>query len=121
MKYRTTIEIVCEAADKDEAINTAGEYLRGAVDNGVDMTSKTLPLVTHRVISYVMPLFVFGVILGAIFLKGGANEPSKETTCGIAVPVVFTVQPELKTQSDTEFRSDWSEKKDQAIMDYLKK
>ena len=35
MKYRTVIELICEATNEEEAINTAGDYLRGDVDFGV--------------------------------------------------------------------------------------
>ena len=32
MKYRTIIEVICEAQDKDDAYNIAGDYLRGHVE-----------------------------------------------------------------------------------------
>ena len=44
MKYRTVVELICEGKDAEEAYHTAGEYLRGNVDNGVDMKCRTRPL-----------------------------------------------------------------------------
>ena len=41
MKYKTVIEIVCDARDEDEAMHTAGEYLRGNMEPGIKMNSRT--------------------------------------------------------------------------------
>ncbi|MGB2601169.1 MAG: hypothetical protein WBD00_07685 [Candidatus Omnitrophota bacterium] len=41
MKYKTVIEIVCDAYDEDEAYHIAGEYLRGNEEFGIMMTCKT--------------------------------------------------------------------------------
>lgn len=43
-KYKTVIEVVCEAENKGEALDVAGEYLRGSIDSGVMMKCKTAPL-----------------------------------------------------------------------------
>ena len=43
-KYKTVIEIVCEAEDHNEAMDVAGEYLRGALSSGVSMRCQTRPL-----------------------------------------------------------------------------
>ena len=43
-KFKTVIEIVCEAEDHDEAMDVAGEYLRGALSSGVSMQCQTKPL-----------------------------------------------------------------------------
>jgi len=44
MKYITVIKVTCDAGDVEDAYHTAGEYLRGKVDMGVDMTCKTSTL-----------------------------------------------------------------------------
>ncbi|MBD3426330.1 MAG: hypothetical protein GF409_03750 [Candidatus Omnitrophica bacterium] len=44
-RYRTVIEVVCEAYDEDEAYNTAGEYLRGnCMDDGIMLECRTFEL-----------------------------------------------------------------------------
>ncbi|MFH1664591.1 MAG: hypothetical protein ABIA77_00375 [Candidatus Omnitrophota bacterium] len=61
MKYRTVIEIVCDAADKDDAYHIAGEYLRGNIESDVTMNCATAALK--------------GSILGSILVnekRGGA-------------------------------------------------
>jgi len=41
MKYKTVIEVVTEAANKDEALNIVGEYLSGDILSAVDMKYST--------------------------------------------------------------------------------
>ncbi|HNX91010.1 MAG TPA: hypothetical protein PKY78_04310 [Candidatus Omnitrophota bacterium] len=120
MKYRTVIEVVCEASDKDEALNNAGEYLRGKSDSIVGMKTKTLPLGVHRAIKYGVPSLMMLFLLGTILLKGSAMQESSMAGSGISIPMVYTVQPELKTQDSKEFKTEWSEKKDAAVLDYIK-
>ena len=121
MKYRTTIEVVCDASDKDDACYIAGEYLRGTVDLGVSMKCKTRSLATHRavkcgMISLVM-LFCFSALLFSVTTSkkdgtGGAVSFRTSDTC--------TVQPELKTKNTSEFQEAWEMKKDEAILAYCK-
>ncbi|MBD3380052.1 MAG: hypothetical protein GF408_06295 [Candidatus Omnitrophica bacterium] len=44
MKYLTVIEVICDAADEEEAYHTAGEFLKGSEDLVVSMTCRTAPL-----------------------------------------------------------------------------
>ncbi|MDD4957138.1 MAG: hypothetical protein PHH49_03395 [Candidatus Omnitrophica bacterium] len=44
MLYRTVIEIICDAANEDEACHTAGEYLRGNEEFGIEMRFKAVPI-----------------------------------------------------------------------------
>ena len=46
MKYKTVIEVVCDARDKVEAMHTAGEYLRGNTEPGIIMSSRTKKMFT---------------------------------------------------------------------------
>lgn len=48
MKYKTVIEVYCDARDKDEAMHTAGEYLRGNVQPGVKMFSRTKKVINFN-------------------------------------------------------------------------
>ena len=41
VKYKTVIEVYCDARNEDEAMYTAGEFLRGNVQPGVEMSSRT--------------------------------------------------------------------------------
>ena len=59
MKYRTVIEIISDDVDADNALYTAGEYLRGNIDCGVEMKSHTVSF-NHYILR---KLCVSGVIL----------------------------------------------------------
>ncbi|MBD3425827.1 MAG: hypothetical protein GF409_01195 [Candidatus Omnitrophica bacterium] len=48
MKYKTVIEIVCDAYDEDDACHIAGEYLRGNEEFGVLMTFNTHSMNPHN-------------------------------------------------------------------------
>ena len=43
-RYKTVIEVVTEAEDQFEAVDIAGEYLRGNISNGVSMRCSAYPL-----------------------------------------------------------------------------
>ena len=47
MKYKTVIEITCDAHDEEEAYHTAGEYLRGNGDREIFMECKTLQMASN--------------------------------------------------------------------------
>ncbi|MBF0216551.1 MAG: hypothetical protein HQL30_06105 [Candidatus Omnitrophica bacterium] len=121
MKYKTIIEIVCDAADRDEASNIAGEYLRGLGDTGISMRCKTVSMRTSQVVKYGSSLIGILLFLSALSLNSGQNV--KEKGCissGTGMPTVCTVIPELKTIQGDTFKKEWKEKKDRAILEYIK-
>ena len=121
MKYRTMIEVICNASDKDEAFHTAGEYLRGDIDSGVRMKCKTRLLGIHRTVKGAMislaVLFCFSALLlnVSVLEKGAQNSAVK-----FRIPETCTVQPELKTKAGVEFQEAWKTKKDEAVLEYIK-
>ena len=123
MRYRTVIELICDASDKEDASNIAGEYLKGDVDFGVDMKCRTESMVSHRVKKYAATCAVFVLIVSALLLKvmpaGDAGKDAAVSRWGISG--TYTVVPELKTQDQSEFKQEWEEKKDEAVLDYIKK
>ena len=44
MQYKTVIEIICEAVDDHEALDIAGEFLKGDLEAGVEMRCFAKPL-----------------------------------------------------------------------------
>ena len=48
MKYQTVIKILSDADSEHEAIDIAGEFLRGNLETGVEMKCYTRPTKTYR-------------------------------------------------------------------------
>ena len=120
MKYRTLIELECDAVDKDDAVNIAGEYLSGKIDTGVFLTSKTTTIRAHRASK-----FATGSLLAFLLLMVSAvscvtpslnSQPSRTSI----MPSTCTVMPELKTKDSDEFKREWDEKQEEIILDYIK-
>lgn len=123
MKYRTVIELVCDATDREDAINISGEYLRGEVDFGVEMKWASTSVLTHKMKKYAITCLVALFALSAVVLKvtsieGGSGSGS--VACG-NLSQTYTIMPELKTSTKEGFREEWLKKKDEAILDFLKK
>lgn len=123
MKYRTVIELVCEASDKEDAMNIAGDYLKGDVDFGVDMRCKTNSFVMHKVKKYaltsVVALLLCVSMLFTISPMGAQEKIS--STSSLNFQSTSTILPALKTKHKEEFKQEWEQKKDEAVLEYLKK
>ncbi|GEM_PF-645712 len=122
MKYKTIIELTCEAADKEEASNTAGEYLRSMIDIGVDMRCRTVSADAHRLVKYGLTTIVALLFISSLLVNfipfGGAEKAEK--TGGVYFPDTCTVMPALKTGDRDEFQKEWEKKEEEVILDYLK-
>ena len=69
MRYKTVIEVVCDAANEEDAYHIAGEYLRSNDEVGTIMVSKTLSLKKDRIGKITAcGLIIFGLI--CMFLSG---------------------------------------------------
>ena len=100
MKYRTTIEIVSEARDKNEAIEIVGEYLSGNINSGVNMKCLTDPVQSAARIAVTTLLFVAllgGSIFSALYTKPGMMAtPVAPGTSAIQPPLKTSVSPDHK-------------------------
>lgn len=123
MKYRTMIELICDASDKEDAVNIAGDYLKGDIDFGVTMRCKAMSLRAHRVKKCVATCLFAGVIFSAMILKvtllGG--EEKLQNTSQVRFHNTYTIMPALKTKHRSGFKKEWERKKDEVILQYLKK
>ena len=122
MKYRTIIEVICDADGKDDATNMAGEYLRGGFDGGVLMHSKTDLLWSHNVKKYALSTVLIVVMFLTMSLKVGPvgtftenNADSSRAICN-----TYTIMPALKTKHKSDFKKEWTRKKEEAVLDFLK-
>lgn len=119
MKYKTVIQITCDAYDKEDAINLAGEYLRGQVDAGVEMRCKAVSIKSQKIATFGLLVFIALFSLG-ICGVGTWTHDSSTQSYRFKMPGTYTVLPELKTKNASEFKKKWGEKKDEAILDYIK-
>ena len=122
MKYKTIIELICDAANKEDAANIAGDYLRSEVDFGVSMNCRTFALRTYRIVKYavttVIAMMFFSVILCRFFPLGKDAETGEGTKIGFGS--TCTVVPALKTEHDEGFKEDWEKKQDESVLEFLK-
>ena len=123
MKYRTLIELICEASDREEASNIAGDYLRGEVDFGVEMNCRTASLWEHRVRKYAVSCTVVILVLVSFLLKIAPTglEGKKGGQAVMGFSNTYTILPALKTKHTDEFRNDWESKRNEVVLEYLKK
>ena len=121
MKYRTMIEIVCEASDKEEAYNTAGEYLRNKIDSGVQMSCKTEPLWAHKAVKYSLSSVLMIMLFAAFLLRVTPISGEAKSGTGICASNTYTIMPELKTKHTADFKKEWENKKEEAVLEFIKK
>lgn len=107
MRYKTTIHILTEAKDRNEAVELADEYLTGQIASGVDMRCSTAPAYQSAVRT------VSAVAVTALLLLALVVTPQVRHATGI-IPAgsgVSAIQPPLKTSSadklSAEFRKEW--------------
>ena len=122
MKYRTVIEILCDASDKEEATNLAGEYLKGEINFGVSMKCKSAPLWAHRTKKYTASLIVMVLLLSTFAIQFVPVSENGKTSTKISsrLSSTYTVMPALKTKEQEDFKKEWEKKKDEAVLDYIK-
>jgi len=121
MRYKTTIEIVTEAADKNEAMEVAGEYLAGNIVSGVKMKCATRPIITHKKILCASATILL-VGAAGLFAALRLNSP-QNLTAGISA--IGAIQPPLKTSSeerkDSDFKEEWQAKHTRQTLNFIKK
>ena len=121
MKYRTVIEVICEASDKDEAGDIAGEFLKGNVDFGVDMKCRVMSLWRHRTVRYALASAFALLMLIPMAVKVTSTETvSTQDHYKKGYMNTFTIMPELRTQYAEQFKNDWQEKKEEAVLDLIR-
>lgn len=116
MKYRTTIELIAEAETEDEAVDLAGEFLRGNIESGVEMKCRTKPVKAYTLFRIAILLILITVFAGAAsfkHLRGSSNTFAPQRNFG-------AIQPPLKTSSSNTFNDNWKEKENKRVLDSIK-
>lgn len=121
MKYKTTIQITSEAADKNEALEIVGEYLSGNLVSGIEMKCRTNPAVNYRVGLVAATAFSFIIIAGAVFAVHFKSSTSLiQSSSGISA-----IQPPLRTSYSEDqkagFKKDWQNTEAKRALEYIKR
>lgn len=120
MKFKTTIEIISEAENKNEAMEIVGEYLSGYLASGVDMRCSTRIASTYN--KPVIAIVISTIILTVSILSLGHIKPSKGFVG--SVPGFNAVQAPLKTPSNANeagFKKEWFTRQTREALNRIKK
>lgn len=122
MKYKTTIELITEASDKNEAVEIAGEYLSGSIASGVQMKCASRPVSRYngKIIASIAVSLAIVVVGLMVTLQTKTAPTVVQNAAGYNA-----IQPPLKTQEeakkDSTFKKEWDDKQTKEILNYLKK
>jgi len=121
MRYKTTIEIITDAENKNEALDIAGDYLSGHLMYGVDMRCLTRPVGLNKsvVVSVVaISMVMVALVFSAAHLRFTQNIVNSATGYS-------AIQPPLKTsiadKNGTEFKREWQIRQIKTALDHLTK
>ena len=111
MKFRTTIQITTDAADKNEALEIVGEYLSGNLVSGIDMKCRTKPTINRKASIAVAAIICLVFVGGLLFSVNSRHNPAGSAQ---GVQGLSAIQPPLKTSSvdrdDSRFKKEWQDK-----------
>lgn len=121
MRFKTTIEIISDAKDKDEAMDIAGEYLSGNLVSGVNMKCITRPAASYAK-GVVSVMVVLLLVLTATITVIGAR-PTHNAVQNVSA--INAVQPPLKTaiadKKNADFKKEWQDKQNKEALNYIKR
>jgi hypothetical protein len=119
MRFKTTIKLVSDANNKNEALDLVEEYLAGNIVSGVDMRCVTKPVYSNAKIAGVAVISL--AIVAGIFLSSYIKHPQNIFQ---ALPGVSAVQPPLKTsnmahQKSSNFKEEWNDRQTKEALDQI--
>jgi len=122
MQFKTTIKIITEAKDKDEAMEIAGEYLSGNLTSGVDMRFHTAPVRNNGSVFAGITL-ALALIFGLSIFQLSHMKHSQSSIQNL--PGESVIQPPLKTSPTDkkyyDFRKEWQARHAQEALNSIKR
>lgn len=109
MQYKTTIEVVTEAENKNEAADIAGEFLKGDVNAVADLKVNTISVARQRRLDVFLACCSVAAVLGSMLIGSGvyyrlASVEKKSVTSYAIQPPLNT---DLSSQQGKEFKAAW--------------
>ena len=121
MKYKTNIEITSDAANKDEAMKIAGDYLSGNITSGIDMKYATRPVRFYN--NPAAKVVAVALLMTMGFFSGVKAKPQQSFSVNMCQMTAVT--PPLKTsdtnKNDMRFKKEWQEKQTAEAIDFIKR
>jgi hypothetical protein len=120
MRFKTTIKIITEARDKNEAMDIAGDYLSGNLTTGVDMRLRATPMLNNKqrtALALSTVILIGCMVIQLSFMK----QPQGFVR---DIPGNSVIQPPLKTspaEKGSDFKKEWQSKHAQEVFNSLKK
>ena len=118
MRYRTIIEIITEANNKNEALNIAGEFLNGNIESDVKIKCRTNMIKSHGLLKASIALRLIAAFIAGIVSFGYFKSVSIAVSGAENVSVFQTF---LKAGQNVEFKENWQEEENKKVLDYRKK
>ena len=106
-----------DADSKDEAVDIAGEFLRGNLESGVRMKCSTAPVKSYQ-------LFITGALLLLVSVFAGVASLGYFKTSTIPFSGsgnTSAFQPSLKTGQTGKFKDSWQEEENRKVLEFIKK
>ena len=107
MQFETTIKLITEAKDRNEAMEIAGEYLSGNLATGVEMKLRAAPRhsnIKRAGFALVISSFILLFAIHLSYIKHPQNIIQN-------LPGANVIQPPLKTSSAvngySDFQKEW--------------
>ena len=121
MQFKTTIKLITEAKDKNEAMEIAGEYLSGNLTTGVEMKLNTAPLHSNvKRAGFVLAISSI-LLLSAIHLSYIKHPQNIIQN----LPGDSVIQPPLKTfsadNSYSAFQKEWQARHAKEVLSSIRK
>ena len=116
MRYKTTIHIIADARDRNEAVEMADEYLAGHLSSGIDMRCSTKPAY-HNTVKVVSAVAVSALVLLAVLIAPQARHATGVLSTAADASAI---QPPLKTSEKAAFRVKWQEEGAKKVLEYIK-
>lgn len=121
MKFKTTIEIVSEASNKEEAKEIAGEYLSGDIVGGIDMKISTARLLNPLKKIVILSISILFLGLGLLTVLN-FRQPHNSIS---GVSGLNAVQPPLRTSANdktsTNFKDEWEKRQTKEALNRITK
>jgi len=118
VKYKTLIEIVSDGDNANEAIDKAGEYLRGSYHADLPMKVKTLPMASKsiRVLAYTIAVCFLCFSFSALWFGAGRTYQKIATAKEMTVET-YAVTPPASTDMQHKGGEDFKKSWDKLIME----
>ena len=121
MRFKTTIKLITEAKDRNEAMEIAGEYLSGNLTTGVEMKLGAAPL--HSNIKRIGFALVISSIL--LLLAMHLSYVKHPQSIILNLPGDSVIQPPLKTYSADKsysgFQKEWQARHAKEVLGLVRK